>query len=229
MRARGDIPEFKPAGDRAKPVAIQALTRFLYIVRRDGLIRATGIAARAAFRSTTPPDEFDSKHGTDTAKEVPLWKLSINSPNLQLGVNYQTLRPEFVTRLLSLVPPQLPLVDLGCGKGRILIIAHELNFHPVTGVEFSNELAGIAKQNLDHCGITANLLLQDAAKFNFTSPTVLFMYNPFGESVMREVASKVRQSSHQIHVVYVNCKHLSLFAGMSVIHKEPGTAILMNH
>ena len=40
-------------------------------------------------------------------------------------------------------------MDLGCGKGRVLMLAVEYGFARVTGVDYSASLCEIARRNLD--------------------------------------------------------------------------------
>ena len=198
-------------------------------MRRDGITMAARKVLAAAQRRRSPPDAFDETFGVDTSTEVPLWKLCISSRHVNAGSNYQTIGAEHIERLLLMLPCRLPLIDLGCGKGRVLIIAHRLGFRPVTGVEFSPDLVAIARRNLQICGIPGQVLCQDAADVDFQKDCVIFMYNPFDSAVMTHVAQKIRESAAHIYVVYVNAKCDHLFHGFHSIHKEPGTVILANH
>jgi SAM-dependent methyltransferase len=207
----------------------RALKRFFYIMQRDGIAMAARKVLAAARRRQSPPDAFDKSFGVDTSTGVPLWKLRIPSRHANGGSNYQTISSESIERLLLMLPGRLPLIDLGCGKGRVLIIAHRLGFCPVTGVDFSPELVAIARRNLQICGIPGQVLCQDAADVDFPKDCVIFMYNPFDSEVMTHVAQKIRESAAHIYVVYVNAKCCRLFQGFRSIHKEPGIVILANH
>jgi predicted RNA methylase len=205
-----------------------AFERFVHLIRRDGFLSAANKAIEAASRKPSPSDAFDEKFGVDTSAAVPLWKLKIPSRHARAGSNYQTISADNIERVLGKVPSRLPLIDLGCGKGRVLIIAHRLGFHPVTGVEFSPELAEIALQNLSTCGIPGRVLCCDAADVDFPSDCVIFMYNPFDSHVMEEVARKIRESTSRIYVVYVNAKYADLFEDFQSIYQEPGIKIWAN-
>lgn len=209
--------------------ARRAFRRFVYIVRRDGIMAAARKVLAAAQRGRSLPDDFDEKFGVDTSIEVPLWKLRIHSRNANSGSNYQTISAGNIERLLLMLPSRPPLIDLGCGKGRVLIIADRLGFRPVTGVEFSPELVAIARRNLQICRIPGEVLCQDAADVDFSDDCVVYLYNPFDSKVMMHVAKKIKQSAAHIYVVYVNAKCEYLFHGFHSIHKEPGIVILANH
>src|SRR5215469_8659665 len=76
-------------------------------------------------------DPFDLESGTDTGGILPLWKLDVDSPNSAFGVRYQPSNEEEVRETVSFLsedPGNLVFVDLGCGKGRALLVAAKLGF-----------------------------------------------------------------------------------------------------
>ena len=96
-------------------------------------------------------DGFDLKYGTDTGGMIALWNFKIDSPNAVFGVKYQATGEEELAEAISFLddhPQNLTFIDLGCGKGRALLVAARLGFKQVIGVEFAHELAGIARKNL---------------------------------------------------------------------------------
>jgi SAM-dependent methyltransferase len=112
-------------------------------------------------------DAFDVKYGTDTAGTIPLWRLDVNSKNARYGRVYQPIPAEvFRSRIrrIEVDHSSYAFVDLGCGKERTLIIAAELGFAQVLGVEFARELADVAKHNLQKLNIgNATIIHGDAA------------------------------------------------------------------
>ena len=68
--------------------------------------------------------------------------LGIASENKQRGVRYEPTRARpFRTLLRRLDPPTSSgFVNVGCGKGLVLVIAAEYGFKRVVGIEFSQEL-----------------------------------------------------------------------------------------
>jgi SAM-dependent methyltransferase len=116
--------------------------------------------------------------------------------------------------LKDLAPgPADVFVDLGSGKGQALLIAGQLPFRRVVGVEIYDELAQFAKRNIERIRsrlraqevdtVTANVLdwpLPDDA-------SVIFMYNPFIGETFRTVMSHVFESydrrPRNLHIIYV--------------------------
>ncbi len=161
---------------------------------------------------------FDAAYGVDTGGAVALSSLSIASENRQLGVNYLAIDPDEFDRgveQLALRFEDFVFVDLGSGKGRALLLASRRPFKKIVGVEFSVELHTLAQKNIaryqapeQRCRLF-DVRLEDATKYELPEePLVVFLYNPFGAEVMRQVAERVR-ASHQLNprplfVLYVN-------------------------
>ena len=75
-------------------------------------------------------------------------------------------------------------LDLGCGKGRIVLQAATYPFRRVLGVEVSPELCEIARANVrarrEHLRCDAEIVLADAASFAIPDDvTMIYLYNPF--------------------------------------------------
>ena len=85
---------------------------------------------------------FDLRYGIDTMGCVSMDALKIESEHKERGVRYEPSELGAVRRLLQM--PALPrnglFVDLGSGKGRVLLIAAQCGFRRIVGVEFSPEL-----------------------------------------------------------------------------------------
>jgi SAM-dependent methyltransferase len=173
------------------------------------------------------PDAFDQAHGTETTLNVDMWDLGVQSPNLRTAVKYQPVNVE-VMRIgfesLPLETRSFPFIDIGCGKGRALIMAHEAGFRRLIGVDFSSELLAVAKKNLAKCKMQADLLHSDAEEFQFPDePCVVYFYNPFGEELMGRIARRIPPSSY---LIYANPKYRSTVFGDYEMVRE-GTGIFV--
>lgn len=169
-------------------------------------------------------DAFDLARGTDTSGIVPLWKLIIKSPNARYGVNYEATSENAIKdaiRFLNVDPSHTVFVDLGCGKGRPLIVAAELHFREIIGVEFATELVETARANLKHLGIGASVHHCDAAEFDFPAkPLVVFLYNPFGAEVLAKVVERLR--GHDFDIIYYNPQHAEILDRANFLQKIDG-------
>jgi SAM-dependent methyltransferase len=219
-------------------IAKRAIERFLQRTREFGWAQATSQALSAATRAAFPQtsDLFDREHQIDTLREVPLWRLNIASENAQFGIKYQTVHPDVFKNALGLVPgspTEYVFVDLGCGKGRTLILASELRFRKVIGVEFAPQLAAIARSNISKTGSNVEIYEGDAQTYQLPSDDlVVYMFNPFGPPVLTHVienlASWRTQNSKKAFLIYLNPVHASLFEsnpGFAPMASAPGVRV----
>ena len=139
-------------------------------------------------------------------------KFKINSPNARFGVIYQTIDEEGIIEAIKVLQEQedtrdLTFVDLGCGKGRALMVAANLGFKTIIGVEFVHELAETARKNLQKLGLTDAVVVEsDAANYRFPeSDMVIYLFNPFSAEVMQKVVANLKESlSKKLYIIYVN-------------------------
>ncbi len=94
-------------------------------------------------------------------------------------------------------------IDLGCGKGRALVVAAEFGWRRLVGVEYDPKLAARAKKNaasysrrrLSSPDLSFEIIEGDAAMYEPPAgPFLLFMYNPFGEQTASAVIDRVIHS-----------------------------------
>ena len=188
---------------------------------RDHGLRYT---IRAGFRHLTTAfsrlvdRHFDLAFGTETESVVENDSLrDVISPNLSRGIRYEPTRALPFRRALrsARVPTDGGFVDLGCGKGRALILAVQCGFTQVTGVDYSRELCAAAEKNLaafrsrTQRAIRSKILCIDAADYAFTKDdTVVYLFNPFDAVVLAAVLARLRRSLERhprpVWIVYHN-------------------------
>jgi SAM-dependent methyltransferase len=169
---------------------------------------------------------FDLRYGLDTCSWADLKGLTINSKNKDSGVRYQPTRVLPLKKLLRTIQPMIPenpmLVDYGCGKGRVLLVASAFGFREVRGVEFAHELCEIARKNCARykakAGVNTEFRIAeaDAASHPVSADeNIFFLYNPFDVSVLNKVLDNVsaslRRTPRKIMIVYHNPKWAHVF------------------
>jgi SAM-dependent methyltransferase len=161
---------------------------------------------------------FDVAHGTDTSGFVPLADLDHPQGARADAIPYAGSQPSIVRAALDALPPldSFTFVDLGCGKGRPLLVASEFAFRDIVGVELSASLVAIAKHNAELIAqrfpqrTPIRIVRADATRFQFPAGNlVIFMYNPFGDSAIADVAEAVNAAivddpDRIVYVVYYN-------------------------
>jgi SAM-dependent methyltransferase len=106
-------------------------------------------------------------------------------------------------------------IDLGSGKGRTLLMASDYPFRRIIGVELLPSLHQIAQQNLRQYKSQAQKCFEietictDATAFAFPDgPLVIYLFNPFPESGMRQVFANMERSlrlhTRPVYVLYHN-------------------------
>jgi hypothetical protein len=187
-------------------------------------------------------DGFDGRRGTDTSGMVMPWELKDRVDAPVDSNPYASLTSDRIRALLGAVPVidgETVLVDLGSGKGRVLMVAQEFPFKRIVGVEWSSELHAIAVRNVaiaaesPESDLRFELLRMDAAAYAFPAdPLVVFLFNPFGAATMARVVTSLERSltghGRRIFVIYANPLHADLFArsaAFRVIASTPAHAL----
>ncbi len=147
------------------------------------------------------------------------WEHSVDTTRSNVGFGTQflagvTARPYFATepwlfeQIMQAIPAdfsQFTFIDLGSGKGRVLLMASDYPFQQIVGVEFMAELHRVAIKNVtsysndrQRCRCIETLCV-DARDFQFPSdPLLVYLFNPFSESTFAQVLQNLRQSIEQV-------------------------------
>jgi SAM-dependent methyltransferase len=131
------------------------------------------------------------------------------------GYRYEPIRIQWFTKAIQALPIQprdYSFIDLGCGKGRALILAREMGFGSIVGVELIPRLAAFARRNAIRAGGAIEVKTQDAARFaDYPSHLVLYLFNPFGHKTMQNVIDNlVASKARDVWVVYLCGSHCCL-------------------
>lgn len=127
-------------------------------------------------------------------------------------------------------------VDLGCGKGRVVMMASEYPFRAVRGIELSARLVRVARRNLGKwvrsgravCGDVGvdcgDVLELDLDRLAGGAPVVLFLFNSFDAHVLRLLLEKLAGASGgrgaPVDLIYVHPDHdrlVAATAGMELL------------
>ncbi|HUZ97123.1 MAG TPA: class I SAM-dependent methyltransferase [Edaphobacter sp.] len=211
--------------------------------------------------TSTPVHPFDQIHGVETSGLVPAANLITGHPNDEHVTAYYGVAPSILRTLIDLwreTPPPEPIhnytfIDIGAGKGRAMLVASELPFHQIIGIELNPAMATIASQNIDrwHQSHAADstaprlapiqLQEQDALSFDFPStPTLVFLFHPFEAPVLKQLLRRIETQFAKrpgtLDILYVNAecrtvldKHpafIRLFNGPVAMSPEDHTADL---
>lgn len=178
--------------------------------------------------------DYDWEHTVDTTRS-----------NVGFGTQFLTgvtARPYFATepwlfeqimQALQIDFSQFTFIDLGCGKGRVLLMASDYPFKKIIGVEFMPDLHRAAQKNIagysndrQRCRQIETLCM-DARDFQFPlEPLVVYLFNPFSEPAFAHVLQNLRRSVEQtprpVYIAYRFTEFESLLAQADWLEKIAG-------
>jgi len=153
-------------------------------------------------------EEFDLKHGLDTQTPILIRDLKTTAPAARYANPYEGAAIPLVHRILRRLRIDLrrfTFVDLGSGKGRVLLIAAQYPFKSVAGVEFSDTLHEVAQTNITKFVAQGSAktrpisINMDASEFDFSrfGDKVVFCNNPFRADLALQVLNNLQQAVDQ--------------------------------
>ena len=186
---------------------------------------------------------FDIIHGTDThnwlpKKDYKFIKKTVGEEhtmkNFEQGNIYMTSfsssakkTVSYLFKKFSLDPKNSVLIDVGSGKGKVIILWNKLfknNSPLLVGIEYSHELHDICEKNLKKLSVTNYLLFNQDIKevdFNFNKEiNIFYLYDPFKADMLKSFISKIKLLN--CFVIYIHPVHNSLFfdENFLLIHRQ---------
>ena len=154
---------------------------------------------------------FDVQHGVDTSGYLPGEQLRSGSSADLYNTAYYGIAPSALTQALWLLPSGVDtytFLDLGCGKGRALLVAAQFPFRQIEGIELSPELCRIATENVD-ADPRITVRQGDATDLGFPpTPLLVYLYHPFLAPALRKMLTNLecsfKQQPREIYLLRAN-------------------------
>ncbi|HEY2857551.1 MAG TPA: class I SAM-dependent methyltransferase [Terracidiphilus sp.] len=182
-----------------------------------------------------PAHPFDRAHGVDTSGLYYADRLPTGHAHDRYSEGYYATAPSLFHGAISLWVSTLAqgtgvedytLIDLGCGKGRVVMMAAEYPFKTVRGIDLNPELTRIARKNLRSWtrarsrrgrAVCRDVRIEcrDALELEVPDgPTVLFLFNSFDENVLRPLMERMAAAERRapLDLIYVHPDHDRLVA-----------------
>lgn len=182
------------------------------ILQKNGLT-VTGMRILSSYLDCL----FDLKYGIDTFSWVELDDLEIDADKKKRAKMYQPSCRLPLKRLLRElnIPHGKVFVDLGCGKGIVLLVASEFGFKEARGIEVSPVLSDIALKNCSvfkektKTEIDFTIVMSDVMEYSLNDDEdVFYLFNPFDEHVLEHVLKNITASlerrNREILIIYRN-------------------------
>jgi predicted RNA methylase len=166
---------------------------------------------------------FDLQYGVRTSGLVAGRHLKSGHPHDKHATAYYGVSPSVFHSLLekwrrtkpAAATERTTFIDVGAGMGRAVLLAAEMPFQRVMGIELHPALVRAARRNLTvwrkagRVKAMARMVQADAVEFVYpAAPTVLFLFNPFGAVVMRRLlktlAQRFAEQAGALDILYVN-------------------------
>src|SRR5918993_419525 len=148
---------------------------------------------------------FDWRHNVRTTGDMSVADMDAVTEDTARTNHYHPSHPRSGRRILSQMPieehSRYTFIDLGSGKGLMLLLAAEYPYHAVRGVEFSRKLHNVAAHNIasyrnghQRCFDVQSVNV-DARAYEFPlTPLVVYMYNPFRHELLDHVLKNLDAS-----------------------------------
>ena len=166
--------------------------------------------------------------GYDELQDLKKQGIDITHSTMYMPANYYIL--EKLLKRLQEIPGNDCLLDIGCGKGRVLIVAAHYGFKKLSGVELSDKFCTDAEENIathknDFEEAAFTVYHNDASAFLIPDEvTTVFLYNPFDAVIMQHVAEHIMDSLKKkprtLYIAYMNPQEKEIFlkAGFKEIY-----------
>jgi hypothetical protein len=179
--------------------------------------------------------DYDWEHGVDTTRS-----------NVGVGIQFLTglmarlyfaTEPWLFEQIMQAIPAdfsQFTFIDLGSGKGRVLMMASDYPFQRIVGVEFMPDLHRAAQKNVASYSADRQrckqieIICMDGRDFQFPlEPLIVYLFNPFSEATFAQVLENLRRSVEQaprpVYIAYRFTEFENLLAQSPWLEKIAGT------
>lgn len=166
---------------------------------------------------------FDQRYGVRTSGLVAGRDLKSGQSSDRHITAYYGIAPSVLEALVGrwrrsrpqAPPEEFTFLDIGAGMGRAVLLASQMEFRQVRGVELHPTLAAQARRNLRlwrAAGLersSARISCRDAVSMLLPAgPTLAFLFNPFGAPVLRRLLAAWRKQllarPRPLDLIYVN-------------------------
>ena len=197
-------------------------------------------------RPDTGPHPFDVAYGVDTTGLVHgalLFErrgggVEAGGAHEWVTAYYGVAPSAFSSALAKLNLPweQFTFIDIGCGKGRAMLLALQYPFREIVGVELAPALAATAEHNLEifhaewRCAdVPTRVVVGDATRFALPGGALLlFLYHPFSGPAMHQFLATVRMAiaaeQRDVYLLYANpelASNILTTPGFEQVWREP--------
>lgn len=193
------------------------LSRLLSSIRNRGILRTLEMIAELPSNYF-----FDLKYGTDTARNLSLNAMEVVGSNKARATWAESTQQRPFRKLMRHL--QLPFkgdfIDLGSGKGKVLLLASQYPFKNILGVEFAEELNAICRENIrlyarkKPLRDNIQVITADVVDYRFSGrEEMIYISNPFDGiilgQVLHNIVASLNANDRPLWIVYSTAIHRS--------------------
>ena len=182
-------------------------------------------------------DRFDERYRVETSQMVGVYDLKGRGLHADDASHYWPTREQDFERMMeslgSLELRNYVFVDVGCGKGRVALMAGRFPFRRVVGFDFSEQLIDTARENLVRftgpISTPIDLVVENALEYQFPQDDlILYLFDPFGLKVLHRFIENLqasqREHPREIWVIYYAPEYWQTFvdAGFERVSQQMG-------
>lgn len=155
---------------------------------------------------------FDLYNNVETRKRVnndsydeifdymPSYKKSVSNP-LKFIQNSEVKLEEY------------SFIDIGCGKGKVLLIASKYNFKNLIGYEINEKIFSILNKNINSLQIKNLMIINESIDVEkIQNKSIVYFYNPFSENMTNSFFEKLSTNKNlkNLIIIYVNPQYVNI-------------------
>lgn len=121
-------------------------------------------------------------------------------------IHYQASMVSIVRKAIKELKPDSndAIIDVGCGKGKMVWFFRRNGFGRSDGIEFSKTIAECGQQNLKKLGLDSIIYNEDATSFeNYEDYNYFYFYNPFVGEIFRSTVRKILESTKNKEIIFI--------------------------
>lgn len=184
------------------------------------------------FNDPLHEEGFDKKHGTNTTNMMDFFEPQYIMNDQTF---YQTMPSSKITETFEMLNTDFDdyaFIDVGCGKGKPLLVASDYPFKKIIGIDIAAELINIAHSNINIYKKgeldTSRFELIHKSIEEYTIPEeklVIHLFNPLNETLMETFLKQIEQSyknyAREIIFIYVIPVHKEVFMQQDWLEEIP--------
>ncbi len=212
----------EPATKSIGPQNLPALKKWIEYIKLFWYF-ASNWNPRLAFFLLRHEVRGEKKYQIATSQPAELKDLTIHQKDTRQASRYEAVNYYILEKLLekmtSFAEPR-NFVDLGCGKGRAMVVAAHYGFNNIKGIDFAEEVCAAAARHMEpmqqRLGITYSVVCADVLEYSIEpEDSVFFMFNPFtGETIARfldKLEDSLLHHPRDIYFLYASPRFIEIF------------------